>query len=309
MTEPKPKRGGVAKRYWRAAAASYRADARLWPLTIGALLFVVLASTVTFTTMRTADAAEQSSFWISLSGSLVEGAVFFTFVGAIGIVISLANPADDEITRRVSYFFNRPHLPRGAATYLAERLKKYGMYSPDYEYNIVYGEFSQELGAFKASAVQKRQLYNMFKDEDFVEPAMEYSVVTDCVGDSRTLQGELTYARISGGGEADVRLIDAPEQIFGPALRKAAKIRIPEGGSKEFEVCCWVWHKVGTAWSILPNSYSDRLTLQIENKSDRPITLTNLKEGKELNLAVGDVYVWTAHRIPAGELPVFELKG
>jgi len=250
------------------------------------------------------------NFLISLSASFLEDLFSFIFITIFLTIITAINtpdPKSEDLHTRVSYLLNGENIENrtDVITYMKDLLKEHTIYSPEYEYNITYGDYDSEIESRIVYVRTKRTIINMLNDDIYIDRNFPYKIKTDKIS-KNGIQGEIISAKIIKPGKQDEELYYSPQKIILDEVNVDHELNIDKGSSAISLFQFWIYHKCGEKYIIEPQKYTHKIIIYVRNESSSNLEI-QCHSGKQITIPPKGVHPYKFDQRKPVPIEIFTL--
>ncbi|MFN7389779.1 hypothetical protein, partial [Brevundimonas sp.] len=278
-------------------------------LALGLLGFFLITGGVSWIAYDGSIAAEGprwDSFWLSLTASFIEDAVFFALVGFVLFAMQSRQPGDDTLDGRLSSLLNGTRVSPDTRRRMSRHIEKHCAFSPRYAVTITYTGADSSMSAARAVVSNDRLIVNGFRDVTYEDRESGYTIYTDSVSAAGDQQGELMSVQTIEGGHVQDHILH-PVPIPAKGIKNTLPLLIPPDGESGFYYKYWIWHGFGADFFTESRRLTSEVEVRLANASNVALTVKCHVHDHEFRLLPGQEHLYRLRDEPPGTRKIFAL--
>jgi len=260
-----------------------------WVFILSILTYVVWASVwltlanviftdVSFFDVHFPSRLSPSDFTVSHAGSVLDSLVFFITVGLVLTLLSIKNPEEEKLDRKIEYIFNGADSESPLGQYLAREVSSLACISALTERIITFRDISDSKTAIKVSAVTDVQIKNIHNNHQYANDEMYYRIKADEVDCHNGIYGEVHDVSMifdANQPQRNRKIIDCTQVICSASepFQQMFDLKLKPQEQVIYRTNAWIWHSFAQPLNIVSPRFTERQIIELKNQSTQTLTL------------------------------------
>ena len=225
----------------------------------------------------------------SYLASSIDSFIFFLFIGAIALFISLKSPEEEDLLKKINFIFPETKNDQNLLLHIKERVASLACIVTESKRHIDLQDISQCSNFVKVSIKSESQLTNIYHNHDYINNKMTFSIkASPVLGEE--LWGEVTEASLTSCTKTlpkDHNNLRANKKLTAkkPEYSKNLSIKLKPSQGAIYRTSAWCWQNPNDDFKFKVNRYTKKQSYTVRNSSSNTINFSVKSKKLTIGLA------------------------